>query len=104
MLTVALSHPPSFLTTATTHVDLFNLSQVAAVITLNDGTAFLANFEEWPVGMRATRAAVPTYADITIYHAQNRLFFSGSKEIRLDDTCLPSHLDAFDDGLEKGGR
>ena len=29
----------------------------------------------------------------------NRVYFSGSKESRLGDTCLPSHLDAFDDGL-----
>jgi hypothetical protein len=66
MLTVALSHPSSFLATSTTHVDLFNLPQIAAVITLRDGTAFLANFEQRPVGMPATRTAMPTYADITI--------------------------------------
>ena len=66
MLTVALSHPSGFLATPTTHVDLFNLPQITAVVTLSDGTAFLANFEQRSIGMRATRTAMPTYADLTI--------------------------------------
>ena len=71
MLTVALSRPSSFLATSTTHMDLFDLSQIAAVVTLSDGTAFLANFEQGPVGMSATRTAVPTYADVTIMRKQS---------------------------------
>ena len=98
MLTVALSHPCSFLATSTAHVDLLNLPQITAVITLGDGTAFLANFEQRPVGMGATRTAMPTYADLTIVH--KTVHFSENKESRLGHICLPSHLDAFNDRLE----
>ena len=52
-------------------MDLFNLPQIAAVVTLSDGTAFLANFEQRPVGMSATRTTMPTYADVTIMHKQS---------------------------------
>lgn len=103
-LTVALSHPSSLFATPTTHVDLFDLSQITAVITLNDGTAFLANFEQRSVGMRTTRTAMPAYADLTIYHTQNGVCFNDSKESSLCDTRLPSHLDTFKDGLERAMR
>ena len=59
-------------------MDLLYLSQITAVITLSDGTAFLANFEQWPVGVCATRTTMATYADLTI--VQNGVCISGSRE------------------------
>jgi hypothetical protein len=68
MLTITLSRPSGFLATSTAYVDLFNLPQITAVITLTDGTAFLANFEKRPVCMCATRTTMSAYAGIAITH------------------------------------
>ena len=47
-------------------MDLLDLPQITAVITLSNGTSFLADFEQWSVRVCTTRTAMSTDADLTI--------------------------------------